>query len=183
MNVLKNNFGSKYIDTKFKKDSRLIIPFKNDRGDVIAVTARALDKVPQSERYVILRSDDDEPLIYGIDCIDRGKEILVVEGPIDSLFLDNCIAVSGSDLSKALKKLPLNNLLFIFDNQPRNKEIIDKMKKLIDVGCSIVIWPENISKKDINEMVLSGIDVKSVIHNCKYSGMMAKLKLSDWSKR
>ena len=72
--------------------------------------------------------------------------------------------------------------MWIYDNEPRNKEITDRISKTINSGQSVVIWPDSIDDKDINDMVMSGLDVMSVIESNIYSGLEAKLKFTTWKK-
>lgn len=112
------------------------------------------------------------------------KKYYVVEGPIDSLFLDNCVAMAGAD-GNASGLDYLENAVFVFDNEPRNKEIVSRMERCIDRGYKVCIWPENVLDKDINDMVLSGIDpvnLQMVIDQNTFENLEAKLKLSYWRK-
>jgi hypothetical protein len=45
-----------------------------------------------------------------------------------------------------------------------------------------VIWPDTIVEKDINDMVLAGRDVQSIVECNNYSGLEAKLKFTTWKK-
>jgi hypothetical protein len=76
----------------------------------------------------------------------------------------------------------ISNPVWIYDNEPRNIEIVRRIGNTIDSGDSIVIWPESIDDKDINDMVMSGLDVQSVIESNTYSGLEAKLKFNTWKK-
>ena len=108
------------------------------------------------------------------------KPIFICEGPLDSLLLENSIAMAGADLSGGDDLV--GEFVYVLDNEPRNKAIVDRMGKLIDRGMTVVIWPSNIKEKDINDMVLAGISVQDVINNNCYKGLTATLKLKDWTK-
>jgi hypothetical protein len=113
--------------------------------------------------------------------MDGNKPYYVTEGPIDSLFLDNAIAMAGSDISENLN----NNAILVYDNEPRNKEIVSKIQKGIDKNYSVVIWPESLKYKDINDMVMGGMstrDVMQLITANTYTNLQAKLKLTQWKK-
>jgi len=73
-------------------------------------------------------------------------------------------------------------VVYVFDNEPRNKEIVSKYIKAIDNGERVVIWPNNIVEKDINDMVMAGHDVQNVVELNTYQGLEAKLKLTEWKK-
>ena len=120
-----------------------------------------------------------------MDRVDLNKTINVVEGPFDSLFIPNCVAVAGSDLKRALLMLPKDTTTLIFDNQPRNKDLVKIMRKHADDGYRMVFWPEIEQQKDINEMIQIGRSANNVYQTIKdntYQGLAAQLQISDWSK-
>ena len=105
----------------------------------------------------------------------------IVEGPLDSLFIDNCIAVAGADLN--LLELNTSSTTVIYDNEPRNKHTVERMFKSVDRNYHVVVWPQELKQKDINDMYLSGIeDVKSFIDVHTYHGLEAYLKINQWKK-
>ena len=163
------------------EEPRLVLPFYDEDGQLSGVTCRALRG--EALRYITVKVKDNTPLIFGINDIDKKKAIHVVEGPIDSLFVDNCIAVGGSSFSKlAQPDLPKDNLVIIFDNQPRNKEVCAIIEKNIDQGYKIVIWPQTLQEKDINDMVLAGKNVSRIIKENTFSGLTAKAKFYSWKR-
>ena len=132
-----------------------------------------------------MRFVDDVPLIYNINNVDKSKTIYVTEGPIDSLFLPNSIAVGGSDFKKIsnLKE----NAIIIYDNEPRTTVILEKIEEVIDLGFSVCIWSDRRVEglKDINEMIMKGLtkeDIVSIIDSCTYNGLSAKLRLQEYKK-
>ena len=124
--------------------------------------------------------NDDAPKVYGFDEIDEKAPIYIVEGPFDSTFLDNSIAMVGADLD--IGSFGWSNYIWVFDNEPRNREITDRISKTIDRGDKVVIWPSNIHQKDINDMVLCGHQVKDVVRYNTYQGLEAKLNFTTWKK-
>jgi hypothetical protein len=127
--------------------------------------------------------NEEAPKIFGLDTIDRTKTVYIVEGPIDSLFLNNACAMAGSGISnESLGKLGTDDIVFVFDNEPRNKEIVGLIEKRIDNGYKVVIFPDYIEEKDINDMVLAGIEIQSIISNNVFNGLGAKTRLSEWRK-
>ena len=124
--------------------------------------------------------DEDQPKIYGLDKINETKPIYIIEGPFDSTFVENSVAMCGSDID--IRTFGWSNYIWVFDNEPRNREINNRISKVIDRGDKVVIWPQNIAEKDINDMVLGGHDVKSVLESNTFSGLQAKLKFNTWKK-
>jgi DNA primase len=163
--VLPDKFNDK---TLALDEPRIVFPFIDSKGYVFGFTGRAISK-SSGLRYSTIILDDTKDKIFGLDSIDKTKKVYVVEGPIDSLFLDNCVAMAGSDvvLNNITEK---DKLVVVYDNEPRNKEIVKKILKAIDQGYNVCIWPDSIEQKDINDMVLkadlSGPAVQHVIdHN------------------
>ena len=158
-------------------DRRLILPFFTEDGHLFAMQGRALeDNVP---RYVTVVFDQDEDRLFGRDRVDLTKPYAIVEGPIDSLFLNNSLAMAGvANIATKYK----TNAVICLDNEPRNPQIVRRMKKFLEDGFKVVIWPTNITEKDINDMVLRGIDVNTVVSENTYSGLSAKINLNNWMK-
>lgn len=171
---------------KITADKRLVIPFYDEYNELIAVSGRALEETSYKLRYVTLRTNDSEDkLIYGLDRIKKSDKILLVEGPIDSLFLNNCLASGDANLSLTSKSIPSENVTLVFDNEPRNKEIVKMMSRAIDDGHHVVIWPDTMPGKDINEFVMNGLssdEIENIISNNTFSDITARLKFNMWKK-
>lgn len=173
--------NEKYKQSIRGEESRLVIPFYDNEGQLSAVTCRAIHG--EALRYITVKVKEDAPLIFGLENIDKSKTVYVVEGPLDSLFLNNCIAVGGTSFGKITHLgIDKSNLVLIYDNQPRNIEVCKLIEKNIDQGYNVVIWPQTIQPKDINNMVHAGIDVKTVISKNIYSGLTAKAKFLAWRR-
>ena len=171
-----NSIKPTFPNTKYE-EPRIIIPLFY-QNNLVGFQGRALG--PSKVKYITIMLDDDAPKIYGLDEIQKGKTIYVTEGPFDSTFIPNAIALCGADGD--LSKWDINNPVWIYDNEPRNSEIVSRISRVIANGQKVVIWPSTIKEKDINDMVLSGLDVQSVIELNTYSGLEAKLKFTTWKK-
>ena len=159
---------------------RLVIPFFDEHNKMFAFQGRAFGK--ENPKYITIILDSKKDKVYGLNNVDWNKKVYVVEGPIDSLFLENCIATAQSDLRIKGKK---DNLILVPDNEPRNKEIVKQIERFINDGYSVVLWPEYVKEKDINEMVLSGrtdTEIKTIINEHVYSGIQAKTQFVFWKK-
>jgi len=88
--------------------------------------------------------------------------------------------MAGSDAD--VRTFGWSNYIWVFDNEPRNREIVNRISKVIDRGDQVVIWPKNIQQKDINDMVLAGLNVQNMVESNVYRGLEATLKLNDWKK-
>jgi len=165
------------FDNVTKDEPRIIIPLRKD-GIVIGYQGRSL--VPNSKiKYITIMLDEDALKVYGVDTVDKNETIYVTEGPFDSFFLPNSIAMCGSDVD--LRSLDYN-FVFVYDNEPRNREIVKKIAIAAQRGYKVVIWPKDIKEKDLNDMVLSGLNVQNIVESNVYSGLEAKLKLQTWKR-
>ena len=158
-------------------EGRIIIPFKSEEGDVFGFQGRSLNNT--SVRYLTILLQEGMPKVFGLDKIDYAKPIFITEGPFDSLFLENAIAMAGADVSNLHTA---GHYIYILDNEPRNGAITARIKKLIDSGENVVIWPSHIRQKDINDMILAGLSVENIVKSNIYSGLNATLKFNEWKK-
>ena len=157
---------------------RLMIPFRNEEGEIFAYQGRAFGL--ETPKYITIKLDEDADKIFGLDRVDKSKPILVVEGPLDSLFLDNCIAMAGADFNNFE-----GDLTIVFDNEPRNKEICKQIEKNISQGRKIVIWPDTVKEKDINDMILAGYTkehIQQIITESTFQAASASLRFAEWRK-
>lgn len=161
---------------------RLVFPFIDERGVVFGFNARALGD--DSLRYITIMIDEDRNKIFGLDQVDFSRKYYVVEGPIDSLFIPNSVAMAGADGNANGLQNP-ENAVFVFDNEPRNKEIVNRMSKCIERGLNVCIWPEKLEEKDINDAILAGMSKSEILETINlntYRELEAKLQLSFWKK-
>lgn len=166
-------------------EPRLILPFLDQDKNLFGFQGRSFKK--NGIRYITIILDEEKPKIFGLDTMDTSKDIYVVEGPIDSLFLPNGIASAGGDLITPLNLLDVqkDKFVIVYDNEPRNKHTVKHIEKAIENGYRVCIWPTTMEQKDINDMVLAGYTiekVKEIIDECTYSGPTAKLHLAIWRK-
>ena len=124
--------------------------------------------------------EEDAPKIYGLDDINTGETVYVTEGPFDSTFISNSIAMCGADGD--VNKWGITDPVWIYDNEPRNRQIVERLATTINRGDRVVIFPKNILEKDINDMYLSGQNVQKMVDSNIYQGLEAKLKLQDWKR-
>ena len=171
-----NSFKPTFDSEKHDED-RIIIPLYYEKN-LIGFQGRSID--PSPVKYITVMLDDDAPKIYGLDNIRTDAPVYITEGPFDSTLIRNAIAMCGADLD--ISRWGISNPVWIYDNEPRNREITNRIAKTIDAGDSVVIWPNGIDDKDINDMVMSGLDVQSVIDSNTYSGLEAQLKFTTWKK-
>jgi transcription elongation factor Elf1 len=159
------------------RESRIIIPLFRERN-LIGFQGRSLG--PNKIKYITVMLDDNAPKIYGLDTIRGDAPVFVTEGPFDSTFIRNAIAMCGADGD--VNRWGISDPVYVYDNEPRNKEIVTRIDKTIQRGDKIVIWPNNIMEKDINDMVIAGHNVQNLLESNTYSGLEAKLKFNLWKK-
>ncbi len=172
------NTQKQTFDIIKKDESRIVIPMYDESKNLIGFQGRALGK--SFTKYITVMLDEEAPKVYGLEKIDKTIAVYITEGPFDSTFICNSIAMCGADVD--ISNWGISNPVWIYDNEPRNREIVNRIGRTIDNGNSIVIWPTNIIQKDINDMVLSGHDVMSVVELNTYSGLEAKIKFNNWKK-
>lgn len=169
---------------KIHADARLLIPFYDTYGSLVAISGRALDA--SELRYVTIRfTDGKDKLVYGMDRVKSDQPLFVTEGPLDSLFFDNAVASGDANLMLAAKRVEHADTYLVFDNERRNKEIVTMMDNAIRAGHRVMLWPETIRGKDINEMILNGHtkeELTNMILTQSVSGLMAQAKFSFWKK-
>jgi hypothetical protein len=180
---VKNLFPD-YSKTLYK-EPRIIIPFKDNNGNLLGIQGRAIVK-DSKIKYITIKVNEDAPKIFGWNVVDTSQTMYVVEGPIDSLFLRNCLATMDAALYTAPRVVGIDkDYIFVYDNEPRNKQIVSNIRKTIDLGYKVCIWPDTIKEKDINEMVLAGTSpaaIQHIIDNNTYEGLIATMKMNQWSK-
>lgn len=160
---------------------RLVIPFLNSEGALTAFQGR--DYRPDSDnKYVTILVDEDAPKIFGLDRLVDVGDTYALEGPIDAMFLPNGIAFAGgkhSELSTVRDRDPI----VVYDNEPRSSHTHRKIAQAIRDGYRVIIWPKYIVQKDVNDMVLAGLDPKAIIDSRIFSGLEAELELALWRKK
>lgn len=194
-----SNLPGKFPKEKIGKDEpRLILPFVSKNRRLVGFQGRALQPCEDEFRYMTIRMDTNEPRVFGMDCIDDSDDVIVMEGPIDSLFIDNAIATAGGDLEKEMSKTYLDRqqMIIVYDNEPRSEFTIKKIHNAINEGYRVCIWPDSIHEKDVNDMIKSMVgdhpQEDLILQKCKYlanvirrntfKGMKAQLRLNEWRK-
>ena len=172
------NTQKETFDNIRKDESRIIIPMYDKDHKLIGFQGRSLG--PNSVKYITIMLNEDAPKIYGLDKINEDKTIYVVEGPFDSTFVKNSIAMCGSD--SGLENIKRSSVVFVYDNEPRNKEILGRIEKCIGNSDRVVIWPRDILQKDINDMALAGHDIMGILKTNTFSGLEAQVKFNNWKK-
>ena len=160
------------------KEGRIVIPLMNQSGKMIGYQGRTLNK-NSTLRYITIMLDEDHPKIYGLDKVNKTKTVYVTEGPFDSHFITNAIAMCGSDVDLSCYDY---RFIFVFDNEPRNREIVTRIETTIKRGNEVVIFPKGIKEKDLNDMVLAGHNVQNLVESNVYQGLQATIKLNEWKK-
>ena len=172
VNTLKPTFDNTHYD-----EERIIIPLYYKKS-LVGFQGRSLG--PSKVKYITVMLNDDAPKIYGLDNIRTDAPVYVTEGPFDSTFISNSIAMCGADAD--VSKWGISSPVWIYDNEPRSEEIVSRISRTIDRGGSVVIWPTNIEEKDINDMVMAGHDAQSMVESNIYSGLKAKLQFNTWKR-
>jgi transcription elongation factor Elf1 len=166
-----------------KADQRIVIPFYDEKNTLLGVQARAISN--SEIRYITIKLNEENRKLYGLDKVDFSKKIYIVEGPFDSMFLDNSIATMEGALHRVIKLLGEHDYVFVSDNEPRNKQIVNHIKIAIDMGQNVCVWPRDIVEKDINDMINAGrsaSEIQHIIDNNTFNNLRAKLEFDRWKK-
>jgi hypothetical protein len=184
-------YSSQFNDTfssNKRDEARIIIPFFDRKGKIFAYQGRDLSG-HSNQKYVTVKINDKTPLLFGFERLCLNKPILLVEGPLDSLFLGNAMASVNASLATTANwflrgsKIDSSLLTVVLDNEPRNKAVVAEYEKAIESGLKIVIWPKAVDQyKDINEMIMNGIDPVALIKSNTYQGLVANLNFNNWKK-
>ena len=172
------NTQKQTFDTIGRDESRIIIPMYDTERNLIGFQGRSLG--PNSVKYITVMIKDDAPKIYELDQIRRDDPVFVTEGPFDSTFICNSIAMCGADGD--VRKWGISDPIWVYDNEPRNNEIVKRISETINRGERVIIWPSGMEEKDINDMILSGHDVMSILKDNIYSNLEAKVKFNNWKR-
>ena len=173
------NEQKKTFDNCRQDSPRIIIPFRDKDGRLFGYQGRSLAPTAKM-RYITIMLDEDKPKIFGEDRINVEEPVYIVEGPFDSTFIKNSVAMAGSDVD--IRTYNWSDHIWIYDNEPRNREIVSRISRSVDRGDKVVIWPKHIQQKDINDMHLAGHDVQKVVESNVYHKLEANLRLNDWKK-
>jgi hypothetical protein len=171
-----NSIKYTFDDLKYD-EPRIVIPLLYNK-ELVGFQGRALGS--SLVKYITIMLNEEAPKIYGLDEIQKDQTVYITEGPFDSTFIHNSIALCGSDGD--VSKWGIRDCVWVYDNEPRNAEILSRISKVIERGEKVVIWSSSIREKDVNDMVLSGLNVRDVIESNTYSGLEAKLKFTTWKK-
>lgn len=173
------NYNKKLVDN----DKRIVLPFYDQDNNLLGVQGRTV--TDSKIKYITIKSNDDAMKIFGLNRVDLTKPVYVVEGPIDSMFIPNCIATMDASLYTIITILGDHDYIFIHDNEPRNSAIVKQISRSIETGHKVCIWPTYTQEKDINDMVMSGITSSELLHiidTNTYQGLKAKLQFEMWRK-
>lgn len=166
-----------------ENDPRLIIPFFDIDGSLLAIQGRALRD--SKIRYITIKLNQESIKIFGIDTVNKEEKVYVTEGPLDSLFIPNAVATADANLTNAVNYIPKDKLVLVFDNEPRNKDICNLMDDAIENHFQICVWPEMMQEKDINDMIINGFtsdEIKDIIDQNTYVNLRAKFEFIQWKK-
>ena len=162
----------------------LVMPLRLPDGTWFGAQVRAIFE----KTYVTFRWAHEPLKIFGLDRLNTTQPVTVVEGPLDSFFLPNTLAAMGSDLYGAVQVafganvLPRSTpLVFCWDNEPRNREVVRLMRTAVRLHESVVIWPREYPK-DINDMAKAGLPFADTIRTHTFTGLRAELEFAQWCK-
>lgn len=168
---------------------RIVFELRDKNKKLVGIQARIIEEKTKKNRFLTLKFDDSQSKIYGLDHVNIDRPVIVTEGIIDSLFLDNCIALTGGDVVSnldAILGVPKSNIFIALDNEPRSTDTIHRIEKAIEYGYNVFFWGIDSCYKDINDMVRKGNISETYIQNeiltKSLTGFKAKVKFNSWKK-
>lgn len=169
-----------------EREYRLVIPIYNIDKTISMIQGRALGDVDKNQRYLTVKKDPDALKVFGMERIDPKKTVYFHEGPIDSVFIPNSVAIVGGNM--ALEDAPYpNNRVWVLDNEPRSIDTVERIEKLISAGEKVVLWDEiKFISKDVNDMILkegaTASEIETYFKQNTVSGLSAKMRLAKWRR-
>ena len=163
-------------------DDRVVLLYTNEKGEITNVAGRALSE--SKIRYVTVKVSDEKK-VFGLHRVRKETRIYVVEGQFDSYFIPNCVASGDSNLGGVAAIFPELDVVLVYDNEPRNRDIVKQIEKSIDAGHKVCLFPESTKGKDINEMIQNGFtseEITDIIDRNTFSGLAAKLTFTNWKR-
>lgn len=175
-----NEFLPEKFPSAKKNEARIVVPMLTHDNKFFGCIGRAIEK-DYTPRYYSIVINKDVPRLVGMESLDPTQHIYIVEGAFDSFFLPNAVAMCGPDLINV--EFPKGSCTYIYDNQPRNKEVADRVEKVIIQDHKVFIWPSQIAHKDLNDCILAGMkDLKKMVDTNTFTGLEAHLHFRQWKK-
>lgn len=172
-------YTEKFVNWKGDDHSRIVIPWRDRNDKIIGYSARSFDGIQEQKYYRIFVDSAVKEHFFGMDRLDETKQVYVLEGEIDSLMLDNAVAVANGKLHTYMNK----NAIYIPDGDRRNKHICKGISDMIDLGLKVCLLPDGLPGKDLNELVCAGFtnkDLMDIIIKNTFQGLEARLKFNQW---
>ena len=163
-------------------DDRIVLLYTNEKGEITNVAGRALSET--KVRYVTVKITDEKKL-FGLHRLRKQDKVYILEGQFDSFFVENSVASGDSNLGGVAAIFPELDFVLVYDNEPRNKDIVKQIEKSVDRGYNVCLFPDSVKGKDINDMIQYGLtssEIKDIIDANTFSGLTAKLKFTHWKR-
>ena len=147
-----------FVATDGPYANRLIIPFYEDKtGRIHYYQGRALLET-MDLKYLSRKAHELES-IYNYYNVDSTRPVTVLEGPIDSIFVENSVAVTGLKVNDIrLNRFPDRRYLVDYDESGR-----EMSKKLLKKGRKVFVWRKFLAANAIVPSPNKKIDVNDVI--------------------
>lgn len=170
-----NRPASWFLSLKDKTHkNRIIIPFFDINNKIEFYQSRKIFTWDENPSY--LSKFNADKTLFNINNVDseHGDTIYIFEGPIDSCFVKNGIAVGGINegfgsfnkkQSDQLSNFKFFQKIWVLDNQWIDNTAREKTIALLEQGERVFIWPEKLKNfKDFND-----ICVKRGLNEVKHS--------------
>jgi hypothetical protein len=161
-------------------DERVVLPILDEDKSLTGFLGRDITGEHVAKYFAIKIDEDGDKLIYGKHKLNLDKQVYVVEGAFDSFFIPNCVAAMNAALHLVTG---FDDPVLIWDNEPRNKDVMRQMEEGILAGKKVLIWDDKNPYKDINEMVMNGMVIdQNFLDTHTYQGLQAEFKFGRYQQ-
>lgn len=170
----------------FRSENRLLMVIKDFDSRITAVQGRSLEKDSRN-KYITIKESDHSNKIFGLDKVDLSKTVFMTEGIVDSLFIENAIAITGGSLDFDSLPVSKDNRVWVWDNEPFAPHTVQRIQKAVDAGENIVLFDKvSWTSKDINDLItkenISSKEVNEYLNQNIINGLQAQLRFKNWRK-
>ena len=175
--------------------NRLIIPFYDKGGMCSFYQTRTILKTDRDRPKYLSKQNSEKTLFNYDNVLASTENVFITEGPIDSFFIKNSVAVAGIQerskqtftpaQRKQMDKLFLVQPVWVLDSQWLDNASLMKTKTLLHQGHCVFLWPKDIGQrfKDINDLCLyfniNQVTEKFLLDNT-YCGLKGIVKLKQF---
>lgn len=163
---------------------RIVFPLYTRDKELFGVSARCIGSESELRYITIKRPDSKHIKVYGLERYNPDKIGFCLEGALDSEFLVNAVSLTGaSRLKRGSYPFNPDTTIMVYDNEPRNRDIIKYMKQSLNNGLSVCVWGKDYPYKDVNEGIQGGWTsemISNYIVENSFKGLQGLARMAAW---